>query len=187
MPARKSNRRTSIRRKTPRAARTTMRKTDQKIRTATGAIKNASREVGAKTRRVRRIRLSNVYKRVRSIDRRDIIRTYEQVRDRASSLMKIGEERLHIISSQVLLMTEMLRDHWNRGHELPWRSVAAITAAVMYFLGPFDILPDFIPGIGLIDDFAIIGLCFRLVQADLREYAAEKNIDLRTYGLQPAR
>jgi uncharacterized membrane protein YkvA (DUF1232 family) len=186
MPAKKRTRRTGARRNTSRKARTTVRGTAQNIRGA-AAVEKAYDEVGTEGRKMRRSALSNVYRKVREIERRDIIKTYEQVREKASSLMKVGQERLHILSSQVLLMTEMLRDHWNNNHELPWKSVAAITAAVMYFLGPFDIIPDFIPGIGLIDDFVVIGLCFRVVQADLREYAAEKNIDLSAYGLHPAR
>lgn len=182
MPAKRTSR-TKRTRTTTRAAR----KADKRVRKTAATVEKAGREVTVEARKVRRSGLSSIYKKVRNIDQKDLMKTYEQTVDKANKLMKTGQEQLRLASQQVTLMIDMFRYNWNRKRELPWRSVTAITAAVMYFLGPFDILPDFIPGLGVLDDFAIIGLCFKLVQSDLREYAAETNIDLRPYGLKAAR
>jgi uncharacterized membrane protein YkvA (DUF1232 family) len=39
---------------------------------------------------------------------------------------------------------------------IPWKPVMTMLAAIIYFLNPIDLVPDFIPGIGLTDDFGIL-------------------------------
>jgi uncharacterized membrane protein YkvA (DUF1232 family) len=83
----------------------------------------------------------------------------------------------------VLLLYEMLRASWTREYDLPWKTAAAITAALLYFINPFDIVPDFIPVIGYLDDAVVVGACLRLIQSDLRAYAEVKGKNLPDYGL----
>ena len=54
--------------------------------------------------------------------------------------------------------------------EIPLGSIVAVTAALLYFLSPIDIIPDTIPGVGLVDDAAVIGICLKLVNDDLLDY-----------------
>jgi uncharacterized membrane protein YkvA (DUF1232 family) len=39
---------------------------------------------------------------------------------------------------------------------VPWKSVMTVLAAIIYFLNPIDLIPDFIPGVGLTDDFSVL-------------------------------
>ncbi len=61
--------------------------------------------------------------------------------------------------------------------------MAAVTAALLYFVNPIDLVPDFLPLVGYLDDAAIIAVCFKIIQADLRKYAKAKRIELADYGL----
>ncbi|MBA3709352.1 MAG: DUF1232 domain-containing protein [Planctomycetes bacterium] len=51
--------------------------------------------------------------------------------------------------------------------ELPVRSMVLVTIAIIYFASPIDIIPDFLPLIGLVDDAAIIGFVISQVKRDL--------------------
>jgi uncharacterized membrane protein YkvA (DUF1232 family) len=58
---------------------------------------------------------------------------------------------------------------------VPFWTIAAIAAALLYVLNPFDLIPDFIPGIGFVDDALIIGACLALIERDLQIYKDWKN------------
>lgn len=38
----------------------------------------------------------------------------------------------------------------------PWSARAALAGALVYFITPFDLIPDFLPGIGFVDDAAVL-------------------------------
>ena len=61
---------------------------------------------------------------------------------------------------------------WSRGEykKLPWKSLILALAAIIYFLNPIDISPDMIPGIGFVDDAAMIALVLNSIQGDLRRF-----------------
>ena len=66
---------------------------------------------------------------------------------------------------------ELLRDRvTGRYKEIPWRTIAALTGALIYALSPIDLLLDFIPGIGFFDDALVIGIALKLAQPDLERY-----------------
>ena len=43
-------------------------------------------------------------------------------------------------------------------------------AALLYVLSPIDLIPDFIPVVGYVDDALVVAVCIKLVQADLDKY-----------------
>ena len=51
--------------------------------------------------------------------------------------------------------------------EVPWHSLVLIVAGVLYFLTPIDLIPDFIIGLGYLDDVAVIGWVMKTVQSDV--------------------
>ena len=68
----------------------------------------------------------------------------------------------------IKLFTSLVRSYVKKEYrEIPFGTIVAIVAALAYFVSPIDILPDFIPGIGYIDDAAIVAFCFMNVKADL--------------------
>lgn len=81
----------------------------------------------------------------------------------ASPLKKFAE-----IGKIMFAMLKDIRD--GRYHEIPWFSVASIALALLYILNPLDIIPDFIPGIGYIDDLAVMTVAMGWVETDLHKY-----------------
>lgn len=81
-------------------------------------------------------------------------------------------------AARARLFFEMLSDYASgRYPGLPWRTVATLTATVMYLLMPFDIIPDFIFFFGLVDDAALLYAAMRLIRKDLLEYIRFKGYD----------
>ena len=53
---------------------------------------------------------------------------------------------------------------------VPYGTILAIMSALIYVLSPVDIIPDFIPFVGHLDDVAVIGLCLSMVKTDIESY-----------------
>ncbi len=54
--------------------------------------------------------------------------------------------------------------------ELPTRTLILMIGGLIYFIMPVDFFPDFIPGIGLIDDVSIILAIFKSVADDVSAF-----------------
>ncbi|MED4205466.1 YkvA family protein [Neobacillus mesonae] len=61
---------------------------------------------------------------------------------------------------------------WIKGdyRELPTKSIITIIATIIYFVSPVDLIPDFIVGLGLFDDAAVIGFAIKQVVGDLEKF-----------------
>lgn len=53
----------------------------------------------------------------------------------------------------------------------PW-AVAAVLFALLYVVNPVELVPDFIPVIGYLDDVVLVALVLKLVDRELQKYAA---------------
>lgn len=52
----------------------------------------------------------------------------------------------------------------------PWRTVSALTAALLYVLTPLDVIADFIPFAGYVDDAAVFAFALHFARFDLDAY-----------------
>ncbi|MCB1616998.1 MAG: DUF1232 domain-containing protein [Pseudomonadales bacterium] len=65
----------------------------------------------------------------------------------------------------------MVKAYWSGDYrEIPWYSIAAIVAALLYVLSPIDLIPDVIPVIGYVDDAMVIAACLKLVEEDMDNF-----------------
>jgi len=51
----------------------------------------------------------------------------------------------------------------------PW-SILVFFAGIIYVISPIDIIPDFLPLVGQIDDAIILVLCMYFLEKDLYKY-----------------
>ncbi len=69
------------------------------------------------------------------------------------------------------IMFSMLKDVKKGNYpNVPWFTVASIVVTLLYILNPFDLVPDFIPGIGYIDDLAVLSISMGWIETDLHKY-----------------
>ena len=55
------------------------------------------------------------------------------------------------------LLISLIKDYWSQKYrKIPYSSLAVILFTIFYLINPFDLIPDYILGIGQIDDAAIL-------------------------------
>lgn len=61
---------------------------------------------------------------------------------------------------------------WRRGEyrTIPTRSIVTIIASIIYFVSPIDLVPDFLLGLGIVDDAAVIGFVLKQIAVDLERF-----------------
>ena len=55
---------------------------------------------------------------------------------------------------------------------VPFKSMVLIIAAVLYFVMPIDVIPDFIFGLGFADDAAVLAWVFAVVRKVVEDFTA---------------
>ena len=65
----------------------------------------------------------------------------------------------------------MLKDYASKKYPIiPVKTLVAIVSTLLYVLLPIDVIPDFIPGIGYLDDALMMGLCLKFCHDDVESY-----------------
>ena len=77
------------------------------------------------------------------------------------------------------LLLSLVKDYMSGAYrEIPYGSIVAAVAAILYFVSPIDFIPDFIPVVGLVDDVFVIGFVLKKIHSDLEKYEKWKSLRL---------
>ena len=78
---------------------------------------------------------------------------------------------LQKIRNHIFLLGRMLRAYASGEYRmLPTKSLMLIVTVLVYFVSPIDLIPDFLPLLGLTDDFALMLWLFRTISQDINAY-----------------
>jgi uncharacterized membrane protein YkvA (DUF1232 family) len=78
----------------------------------------------------------------------------------------LGEFGEHLYEFLRLLRAWVQR----RYRVVPWKTLTAVLAAVIYFVNPFDLLPDFLPLLGLTDDASVVAYVLAMVRGEMEKF-----------------
>ena len=118
-----------------------------------------------------------------TVTKEDVEKAVDKAEGGIKKLLNSGKEYVVKLGKQAQLLWEMLRASVKKEFDMPWATVASITATLLYLISPIDVVPDFIPALGFADDALVIALCISLIRIDLKRYAAHRNLNLADYSL----
>ncbi|HRS73717.1 MAG TPA: YkvA family protein [Anaerolineaceae bacterium] len=77
---------------------------------------------------------------------------------------------------QLKAFFRLLRAYTNREYTVvPWGSIVMVTIAILYFVSPIDLIPDWLPLAGFVDDAAVILFVIRQLKQDIDGFLAWEN------------
>ncbi len=93
--------------------------------------------------------------------------------DTATRIASSGKYALQFsaIKEKISPLIRMVRCTVSKEYlDTPWQTVVSITAALIYFVSPFDAIADFLPLIGFVDDAAVISVVFASISKDVEKF-----------------
>ena len=110
-----------------------------------------------------------------AITRDDVQRLLDNVQGVLEEMGEVNE--LQELKADVKNAISMIQEYHDGNFDgVSWEKVAGLTYSILYLLDPGDGIPDNVPGIGFLDDFAILVLGLEMVQDEMdhfREWTKE--------------
>jgi uncharacterized membrane protein YkvA (DUF1232 family) len=103
------------------------------------------------------------------IQPKDIEKVDEKSEDIQKKFSARGPLKRFIVDARVL--RALIKD-WRTGkyRQALYGTIAAVAFTLLYVFNPFDLVPDFLPFLGVLDDATVMGALLMLVERDLNKY-----------------
>lgn len=85
---------------------------------------------------------------------------------------EMGEDSI----GKIRLFFEMIKAWLQGKFSFRTRTIVYMIAALLYFINPFDLVPDFIFGIGYLDDASVVALVFKRINKEAERYRTTMEI-----------
>ncbi|WP_460912355.1 YkvA family protein [Spirosoma areae] len=95
----------------------------------------------------------------------------ELIREALNKSGGLSGANISAFREQLSIVTRLLKAYASGEYrQLPWKTLIRIIAVLIYFVSPIDILPDFLPIIGLSDDIALMLWLFSGIRDDIEKF-----------------
>lgn len=92
-----------------------------------------------------------------------------------SKILDDTKDKAKSLKDDLFILFDMMKSYLSGSYKaLPWKTFVKIGAGILYFLWFADLIPDFLIGIGLIDDAAVIAWILKSIKVDLDQFKVWK-------------
>jgi uncharacterized membrane protein YkvA (DUF1232 family) len=129
-------------------------------------------------------------------------RGFENARKKAEELINHGErlnqllqyainkarkqkEKIQEVTEELIALIELVKAYTKGEYRsVPWKVIVYAIAAIVYFVNPIDIIPDFVFGIGFLDDATVIAFVANAIREELKHFAESKKVETPQENLE---
>lgn len=105
-----------------------------------------------------------------------LIRVRKKLNDQGDK--NLWKELIEVVNTFVRMTKFYINGHYK---EIPWKSLLMIVAGLLYFINPFDLIPDFIPAVGFLDDLTLLVWIYKSLKMDIEAFKIwEKGLTQQT-------
>jgi len=95
-----------------------------------------------------------------------------QLLQEALNKARIQKQRIRKVWEELLQLIELVSAYAKGEYRnIPWKAIVYAIAAIIYFVNPFDVIPDFIFGIGFLDDAAVIAFVINAIREEIERFS----------------
>jgi uncharacterized membrane protein YkvA (DUF1232 family) len=99
------------------------------------------------------------------------LRDKERLRHLLTEAVSIAQGRGGKLFKDIQLLVRLLKASLGGAYTgLSVRKLVAIVAAMLYLISPLDVIPDFIPVVGYVDDAAVIAWVLKSIAEELKNF-----------------
>ncbi|MGL4986604.1 MAG: YkvA family protein [Treponemataceae bacterium] len=91
----------------------------------------------------------------------------EQLKDAEEKSSMLGD-----LGKDFLTMIDLVKDSFAGNFEVKASDIAILIGAIIYVISPIDAIPDIIPGLGWVDDIAVVGFVLAQLKSLINRYNA---------------
>ncbi|MBD1209370.1 MAG: DUF1232 domain-containing protein [Ignavibacteria bacterium] len=113
-----------------------------------------------------------LFERAKNVSREDEKVVVEELPEKVAKVLDSVNQRLPIVKNllgKVKTLYAMLRD---KEFAMAWSSKTMVIAGLLYFISPIDLLPDYIPILGYIDDAFVMSVVMNAMASEIERYKA---------------
>ena len=130
-------------------------------------------------KQIKKVDESFIKKGAKRIKKEDIEKVTRKADEIEKKVRESGPLKRYI--DDVKLLLSMVNDYWSGDYkEIPYWAIGATVFALLYVLSPIDLILDFIPVVGLVDDAAVVALCIYMIEQELHDYSEWKTQNAST-------
>jgi len=86
---------------------------------------------------------------------------------------KVRGNSIGKLKDDVLLLRSLCLAYWRGEYRaISKKSMLAVVAGLLYFVSPFDAIPDWLLGVGMLDDIAVLTWVIKMVADELEDFRA---------------
>ena len=101
----------------------------------------------------------------------------EKILDQAETKTLRHVRRFENMWDAIFTMLAMIKAWFRKDYSgIPKRTIVSMLAALIYFINPFDAIPDFFAMFGFIDDAAVFGFVLNSFKKDLDKFKEWQNM-----------
>ena len=89
---------------------------------------------------------------------------------------KAKGQRLGKLRDDVGLLQALCMAYWGGEYRaISSKAILSVVAGLLYFVSPFDAIPDWLVGVGMLDDIAVLGWVMKVVAEELDQFRQWRN------------
>jgi uncharacterized membrane protein YkvA (DUF1232 family) len=92
----------------------------------------------------------------------------------ARNIIRLG--LLARVFQNLRLLFPLIEDYWKGNYrDVSFKSIVIFVGTLIYIVSPIDLIPDYLIGLGQIDDVALLGFSLYFLEKELRKYKEWKD------------